>query len=293
MLKKLNPALAFLLPVFFLLPFERLGAQQKSASVELFPRRQLFRRLLADPQEVHLGARLLLQRNEFGGSIGYSVGLVQLLVAGMPLQVRLEGSAFLVSKVRTPDFPVQSTDYTAGLPVQIKINALIVKAKIAHISSHLGDNFNGIDDVETAIDAFGNEEGLFSVPKKFSKEFLELLASTESRGLRFYGGFIWDFHRVNNVSDVDKPAPLTAHYGAEKWFGRKNNWLEPYLAIDVKQKQEFGWHVDWNLQMGFAVQNHHFQRMRTGFEIYRGFSNQGQFFRRKESDLNLFVMFDF
>lgn len=285
---------SLLLPFLLQLIFTHaLTAQEKHSGFILFPQQRLFGRLLADPAEVQLSARLLMQRNQFAGNMGYSVGLIQFNVRNTPVQIRVEGNTLLVTKIKTPDFPVQSTDFTVGLPVELQIHWMELKMRMAHISSHLGDNFNGIDDVNGSIDAFGNEKTYFTVPKKFSREFVEMLAAFTIKGMRVYGGGIWDFHIVRNPSDRRRPSALTLHYGIERLFLKPGQFIRPYLAVDVKQKKEFSWHVDTNVQGGITINNKYLRRMRFAFEWYRGFSSQGQFFRRKENDLNLMLTFDF
>ncbi len=234
-----------------------------------------------------------MQRNQFAGNMGYSVGLIQFNIRNTPVQIRMEGNTLLVTKVKTPDFPVQSTDFTVGLPIELQIHHVELKTRIAHISSHLGDNFNGIDDVNDSIDAFGNERTYFTVPKKFSKEFVEVLTAFNVKGVRFYGGGIWDFHIVRNPSDLKSQSVLTLHYGIESIFLKPGQFIQPYIAADIKQKEEFNWHLDTNVQAGITINNRYLRRMRFAVEWYRGFSSQGQFFRRKENDLNLMLTFDF
>jgi len=270
-----------------------LFAQDNQRGFALFPQHRLFDKLLADPQEVQLTARLLTRRQQFAGNIGYSVGLFAITNPQWQVQLRVEGNTLLVSKVRTPDFPVQSTDFTIGLPIEFRHKQFSGKVRVAHISSHLGDNFNGIEDVETAIDAFGDGETYFSVPKKFSKEYMEVLGALQLHGLRVYAGGVWDFHMVTNTSDTEDRSVLTLHYGVEHLFYGRRRFTRPYVAMDIRQQQEFNWHADFNLQAGLAIQNQHLRGMRIAVELYRGHSVQGQFFRRLENDVNLLLTFDF
>ncbi|MFQ5648553.1 MAG: DUF1207 domain-containing protein [bacterium] len=259
----------------------------------MFPRQWLFERKLADPREVQLSARFLSARQEFAGNIGYSVGLFQVARNTTTLQLRVEGNTFLVAKLRTPDFPVQSTDYTIAFPLDLQHHRISARLKWTHISSHLGDDFNKIDDVIHAIDVFANEHRPFSKPKKFSREFFELLAAYRFAAVRVYAGAIVAYHVTSNYTDYVPVKPWTLQLGAEWYLTGQNKLVYPYLAADLKPKQQFNWNPDLNIQFGLVVGQQTLRKMRVALEIFTGHSNQGQFFQRKEHDLNFLVAFDF
>jgi hypothetical protein len=270
-----------------------LMSEEKSrTSITILPEHRLFKRFLADPKETQLSVRLLLKRDTFGGSIGHSVGLFEYRTATLALQMRIEGNALLLSRLQSPDFPVQSTDYSVTVPVDIRCGGFSARIRIGHISSHLGDNFNRIEDVDEAILIGADPTRRFADPEKFSREFLSLLFSIEQMRFRYYLGAHWDFHVVENYFS-NRPKRYALQAGTE-WHGRRSGSpLYPYVAIDVKCQQQFNWDPDYNIQIGWALQNGLGKRARLALEIFHGYSYQGQFFQRLENDANIILAFDF
>jgi len=252
----------------------------------------LFHKKLADPAEVQLSVRFLSGRGEFGGNIGYSAGLVQFQLRNVPIQLRIEGNTFLVSKLETPDFPVQTADFTVAFPLELKANHFAVRLKWSHTSSHLGDDFNRIDNVDDAIEPKRATAALFLRALKFSREHITLLGAYQTPRVRLYAGSIWVYHVANDLSNNPAQSSLTPEAGIELFSNRKE-LTKLYVAGDFKTQQEFDWHVSYNLQAGIIVGRHALRQMRLAMEFYRGQSNQGQFLARKEHDLNLVLAFDF
>ena len=270
-----------------------LSSQNSKSSLQLFPQNRLFLAKIADPREVQLSARILFNRNEFAGNIGYSVGVLEFNLNRLPIQLRIEGNTLFVSKVRKPDFPMQSADYTIAFPFDTRIKSFSARLKWTHISSHLGDDFNRIENVHNSLERFGNEYSYFSKPKKFSREFLEIFGSFDRLNNRFYSGLIWAYHITRNRSD-DRPfAPITFQFGYECFNKIQNKVVKPFMAMDAKLKQQFNWQPDLNLQLGMIIGTNQLGRMRIALEVYNGFSNQGQFYNRKDKDVNFLLAFDF
>ncbi len=258
----------------------------------LFPGNRLFLRRLADPGETQLSARYLANRGEFAGNIGYSVGIVEFRARTFKVQFLVEGNTFLVSKLSTPDFPVQSTDYTIAFALAARRDNFSARLKWMHISSHLGDDFNAIEDVSESIEVVYAGGFGFLRAKKFSREFIELQGSVVMSGLRVYGGPVWAYHIVAGRDDPVVSDAWTMQAGLEL---RKqgSQFLRPFLAADFKARQEFSWDVDYNFQAGVALGKHRERQMRIAVEFFGGHSPQGQFQHRRERDLNLLTAFDF
>ncbi|RMD91049.1 MAG: DUF1207 domain-containing protein [Calditrichaeota bacterium] len=264
--------LIFLFTVFVFLFFlnESTISQIKRHTIT-FPSERIFYRLLADPREVRFAMGFLLKRNEFSGNIGYSGGLVQFQIGDIPVQMRIESMAFLVLKTTSQTFPIQTSDFYFGLPFDFRFNQISARLKWAHVSSHLGDEIPRASEIR--ID--------------FSREFWQLLLSYDGSQLRFYGGFLWAYHVLPRVG------PWTLQFGME-WTERKHfHSPYPYFAVDIKPRQEVGWAPDFNSQVGVVFGNHQKRAIRLALEYFNGHSNQGQFFQRKENDVNIVINFDF
>ncbi len=258
--------------------------------MQLFPRARLFPLKIADPREVQLSARFLAARREFAGNVGYSVGLFQFAAGGVPTQLRVEGHTFLVSKLESPDFPVQSTDFTIAFPLQFSVNRYAARLLWGHISSHLGDDFSRIDNVNDVLETV-SQDG-FTRPKKFSREFIEISGSYQAQPFRVYAGAVWTYHIAANPGEDEVSQTVTPQLGIE-FIGKERGLLTPYLAADFKTHEEFQWSLDYNIQIGLMVGTQTLSRMRLALEFFDGHSTQGQFRTRKEQDVNLVVTFDF
>lgn len=273
--------------------FSAFCTEPSHSAVELFPGERLFKPKIADPAEVQLSARFRTSRDEFVGNIGYSIGIVEFAAAGTPIQFRIEGNTFLVSKVQTPDFPVQSTDYTIAVPIDFRSGSWSSRMEWLHISSHLGDNFNRIENVEEAIAYYGDEHSLFSIPQKWSREFIKSFVAYEHNNTRVYGGIIWAYHIATARAGELNAQAWSLQFGYEWVAEQSSRMVFPFIALDVKTRQELGWDPAFNLQAGLVVGQSRVRRMRFGLEFFDGFSNQGQFLARKERDLSLVMAFDF
>ncbi len=265
---------------------------QTSERVSFFPRSRIFAARIADPTEVQLSARMRSPRQEFNGNIGYSVGLIQFHLKHLPVQLRVEGNTFIVLKLQTPDFPVQSTDYTIAFPIDLRAGATSLRLLWMHISSHLGDDFNRIEDVGGSIALFRNERLPFSRPKKFSRGILQLFASRDFRRTRFYTGINWAYHMVVNRQDSSEVRRWGVQAGFE-WRSGNPQPISPYLALDAKSRQELGWSPDFNLQVGVEIGQSRSRSMRLALEALAGHSTQGQFLARRQKDLSFVIAFDF
>jgi len=252
----------------------------------------LFQKNLADPLEVQLSVRFLGTRGEFGGNIGYSAGLIQFYLQRVPIQLRIEGNSFLVSKLETPDFPMQTADFTVAFPLELQVSRFALRLKWSHTSSHLGDDFNRIDNVDAAIEPGSAETLVFLRARKFSREHVTLLGAYQASHFRFYGGGVWTYHIAADLSENTPGQAITPEAGVEL-FPNPAGLIKPYFAGHFRTEEEFDWHVSYNLQAGIIVGQQNLRRMRLAVEFFEGQSNQGQFLSRKEQDLNLVLAFDF
>ena len=94
------PALLGLLVLACNLQAQSNTQQERDTSILLFPFERLFSVRLADPREVQLSARILTSRNQFGGNIGYSVGIVQLPLSTWPATGRASAASFVYEAAR-------------------------------------------------------------------------------------------------------------------------------------------------------------------------------------------------
>lgn len=156
------------------------------------------------------------------------------------------------------DTDLLGTDGIWGFLLSGRWRNLAVKAEIGHISGHLGD--------ETA-----QHQGWQRI--NYLKEEAVLGWSWEPwRWLRFYGEFAYAV-RMGTERGVRYPErPGRIEWGAE--FLPNEVWPERwpvYLAVDFGSRQEVGWNITNNLQLGYILWSDGFQRSwRVAFGWYRG-----------------------
>ena len=149
------------------------------------------------------------------------------------------------------------TDGMWGFPVSWRYGTFALKLQIGHISGHIGD------------------ETIFHQGKErlnYLKEELTFGFAWEPyRFLRFYGEFAGAM-RLGADHGKFKTRPFRAQWGAELvphevWPGR---W-PVYLALDCTSRQEVGWNITTNLEIGYVLWSDGLKRSwRMAVNWYRG-----------------------
>lgn len=231
--------------------------------VEPLPRTRLFRPLLADPREARFSASLQHHRingqsfNAASVSFGEEFGFARGHWHGGEYQLGVEGGVFALFNMDTSSHDLENADYMVGFPLTWRRNAWSYRARLYHISSHLGDEFLLRNpDVERI---------------NLSYEAVDGLVSWEHNNLRLYGGGGWLF---DTQPDLD---PWTLHYGLEYLVPRAFGGYDLYFATDIKQSQAQDWIVNQSYQLGLSFR-HGDRLIRFALEYYNGLSPNGQFF---------------
>jgi hypothetical protein len=195
------------------------------------------------------------------------------------LQIGIQGAVFAVFNYKNiPDRNNEScelvnADYFLGIPLTFSHDRLSFRARLYHISSHLGDEF------------------LVNHPKKIyvrtnpSYEALEILTSYQLSGhLRTYFGPGFILH-----SDQSFPMDYVyVKYGTElRILGQKLYYHQlygtPFLAIHLENWQVRDWNLDLFMQIGYELSKLQGvgRKMRLFVEYHHGYSYEGQFFLEK------------
>jgi hypothetical protein len=247
------------------------------------PRGDVFCPLITDPKAIR--SFVSYQRGDvtdFAGDIaaigiGDQFGFFRVAGArpGDGVQLGLAGAVFAQFDVATPSFDLLNADYIISLPLTFRRGRLSGRARIAHQSSHLGDEFLLRPEPP-------DRENL-------SFESAALLLSSDMGALRLYGGGEYFFRR----DPVTLPDNL-AHAGVEFRPGgsaRLGTLARARLVggVDVKAVNDSTWRTGVNLRAGIEFdrpQDSELSGRRWSIlaEFYDGPSPYGQFHR---SDVRL------
>ncbi|MES2200591.1 MAG: DUF1207 domain-containing protein, partial [Chlamydiota bacterium] len=166
-----------------------------------------------------------------------------------------------------------NTDYFLGIPLTYAYDRWSFRARLYHISSHLGDEF-----------IVNNPEYLY-LRKNPSYEALEFISSYQISGnLRTYFGPGFILH-----SDQSFPMKtFFVKYGAElKLLGKKLYYHQlygtPFLAIHLENWQVRDWNLDLFIKIGYELSKLQGigRKMRLYVDYHHGYSYEGQFFLEK------------
>jgi len=240
----------------------------------LLPSRTLFEPLSADPRWPRFSASVLRYRDdpELGKVGAVSLGgTLPIWQADLPGEGRwefaIQGSVFSIFDLDASSLDLVNSDFFAGFPVYARWGEFSLMLRPYHQSSHLGDEFLLRDRVERVNVSF---------------EGVDFLASYDILDFaRFYGGAGILVHR--EPDDIDR---RSVQAGVElrspiAFFGGR---VRPIAALDVSRQEENDWKSDYSARVGLQLENSRIlggRRLQILAEYYRGFSPNGQFFRRR------------
>jgi hypothetical protein len=165
-----------------------------------------------------------------------------------------------------------NADYYLGIPVEYAVDRWSFRTRIYHISSHLGDEF------------MCRKREMCDKRKNPSFEAIDFFASYQvDQNFRVYAG-------PGVIIHSDDTFPMKyfyLEYGMElRWWGRKSLYHKiygtPFLAIHVENWQVRHWNSDETYMIGYEWSK--MQGIGRKFRVYadyhRGFSYEGQFFKK-------------
>lgn len=163
-----------------------------------------------------------------------------------------------------------NTDYFLGIPLTYAYDRWSFRARLYHISSHLGDEF------------IVNNPEYLHLRKNPSYEALEFISSYQISGnLRTYFG-------PGIILHSDQSFPMKTFfvkYGAElKLLGKKLYYHQlygtPFLAIHLENWQVRDWNLDLFVKLGYELGKLQGigRKMRLYIDYHHGYSYEGQFF---------------
>ncbi len=252
--------LRIMLGTFVLLASVPTFADESETSVgmELLPRGRLFRPTFADPREVRMGLN-------FAGDARINAAIANYfsIFAIKPVKdtsweshFGLEGGGYFTMRHEEGRFPLETADGLIGLYFEGKSGPWQAQLRYTHISAHLAD-------------------GSTASPIAYSRETLiQRVAYAPNFDLQIYGGV---FYVVNTTPKVP---PWALQFGGEYFLSLGTTKIVPFIATDLKWKQESNFNPSWNMELGFALNNppEAYRSFRFFYSYYTGADPRGQFY---------------
>lgn len=260
---------------------------ERALDSEWFPSDDLFRPLLADPKQPQFFAlwQSMQSRNERTNAnigsigIGENFGFYTRREGCNGWQISLLTGIFAQFDLDTSNAALINVDFNVGVPITWRHGNWSARLRFYHQSSHIGDEFLGIN------------PGFQPIGLQFNE--VDMIVSYDvQKWLRLYGGgavlvtrqpATIDRNTVQWGFEARTPRPLARSYV----FGRLSTPIlfSPVLTADFKAVEEQHWHINTNLLMGFDVFRYgSFKRLRILFNYYRGYNPYGQFFFSQKTE---------
>ena len=239
-----------------------------------FPRGDLFVAPLADQKQPRFHTTYQRYHVSFGdfdiASVGFgeSFGLVRWPREreGDGWQVGISGAVFAIFNLDAPSKDLLNADYILGIPVSYRSGPWSGRLRLYHQSSHLGDEF-----------LLEPQPGPPVTRINLSYETMEILASYERDGLRFYGG-------GQQILSSDTPLGRDRAQIGVEYRGNPIGWRTARLiaGLDVQAWDETGWDRDKSLKVGLHFQSPYGEArsLQILLEYYEGHAPHGQFYTR-------------
>ena len=236
---------------------------------EPFPTGQVFRPLLADPAEPRVFASRLDVKRDAGKfdavflGVGYDFGLLRRRSENPTYgwQLSVFGSIDSLFNLDLPGDALVNTDYRIGLPLTWRNDALSMRARVLHQSSHLGDELILGGNAPRRID--------------LSFEAVDVLLAWERSGLRFYGGGTQIFSSSSSAFEGNMLQAGVDYVSLPIFFGQRLA-----AGLDVKWLEPADWRSGVSVKAGmmFGRQSLDHRGISLLLEAYDGFAPFGQFF---------------
>jgi hypothetical protein len=243
--------------------------------------KEVFPPLLADPREIQLGLRMVtpVSRTAQGEVLaGDYFGLYRWELPWQEsyLQWSVAGGIFSRFDLVSMQKDNEVLDYSANMPIDVRIGKWSTRFLPYHISSHLGDDFI-------------KRTGILPLKYTFDS-FKWLFAYEPAKGVRLYSGF--NYILRNRYTDLGRNAVQTGTEWTSGWWGHDHAQL--YWANDFQTWQRVGWNPTIASQVGVHLANkpQDIEKLTLYIEYGAGHMAFGQLFQQEESHWVLGLRFD-
>ncbi len=254
---------------------------------ETFPSDDVFRPLLADPKQPQWFALWQFTRSLTAGTssnigsvaVGENFGFYTRRKGCNGWQISVLTGVFAQFDLDTSNAALVNIDFNVGIPLTWRQGNWSARLRYYHQSSHLGDEFLGLN------------PDFQSINLQF--EEVDMIVSYDFRKwMRLYGGGAVMVNRQPSTIDRN-----TVHWGFEARtptslgrshvFGLLSNPIifSPLLTADFKSVEEQNWYINTNLLLGFDMfRTGSLKRLRILFNYYHGYFPYGQFFYSQKTE---------
>jgi len=235
------------------------GCAQADVNFEWLPRGRPFRLTFADPREIRMGLDFEGD-SKLVAAVGNYFSLFEVTPGANDTSWRMdfgiEGAGYFGLRQADSRFPLETADGLIGLYLEACSGPWQAQIRYTHISAHLADGSSG-------------------VPIPYSREFTEYrFAYAPNSNFQVYSGIGLI---INSVPQVP---PWSVQVGSEYFFPKVLEHVTPFVAMDVKIKQETTYNPSVNAQIGIALNNppEAYRSFRLFYEFYTGADYRGQFY---------------
>lgn len=228
--------------------------------MELLPKGRPFRLAIADPREVQMGLSFEGD-SRLHANIGNYFSLVSFRPTGdsdLNTHFGLEGGGFFTMKQAESRFPLETADGLIGMYLETAKGPWQGQLRFTHISAHLADGSN-------------------DSPIAYSREFLTARfgwVPTEEAHV-YVGG-----QRIINTTPIVNP--YVFQLGGSYFLPMKSFKIVPFVATDLKWREESEFNPSWSAKVGIALNNppEAFRSFRFFYSYYTGADPRGQYYNR-------------
>lgn len=243
--------------------------------------KEVFRPLVADPREIQLALRLVTpvgHKNLGEIAAGDYFGLYRWALPWEDsyIQWSVAGGVFARFDLVSEQKDSQAVDYSASMPLDIRVRNWSLRLLPYHQSSHLGDDLIK----RTGV-----------LPEKYTFDSYRTLFAYEPTPLwRIYAGH--NYIMRNNSVSYGRTMLQGGLEWMSPWFAQGR--AQAFWASDFQSWQRIHWNPIFTTQLGvrFAKTPESRQRLALFTEYGAGHMSFGQFYRQKESHWVLGLRFE-
>ena len=246
---------------------------------------------VANPRQVSFSGGIRL-RDSVAGQVSTPVSFgdqfplyrwsnVDLFSTKGDMQLEIEGAVFAIFNQTHKSSPLLNADYYVAIPVTYAHANWAHRVRLYHISSHLGDEHMGIN----------------KHVKRLNKSFEALdysIAYDITEQIRLYAV-------AGSIIHSDSEMHLKNLYGMYGMEVRvcRHNWKQlygtPYLAMHFENWQDDDWKIDATFALGyeFGKLNGMGKKIRVSVEYHSGFSDAGQYSRKRDDYVQFRLSYGF
>jgi hypothetical protein len=269
-------------------PSPSFGEAPSNNNLVLLSSTSIFKPLIADPKwpRFTLAYRYYTRGIVTGSVFAPNFGAVLPLVRnksdlGTIYELSIHAGLFALMDIGSNPTRLLNSDYFGGLALSVQKNEFDSLIRIAHTSSHLGDEL------------LLSKQGQNIKRVNLSYETAEIITAYRfQNGLRPYIGL---GYIVNAEPKSFKSAELTAGIDYRSNHVIINGYAKPILGFYSKSSKNSRWSPNISIKAGLEFEDKLLlgKALQVLLEFYNGHSMQGQFYKKKENHIGTSLNINF